>query len=256
MQVGDIKGRRLLHSVLDGPISGGGMAFAPGAPRLISFRDRGITVIDAIKGKPAFEFGNDRHWHIMPTARSADGCRLAATSNKGTIAVWDLVTGKELLERPYKSATPLLSDDGRRLVIVATDGIQSWDVASGEATPIPVKGESRGFLSRDGELLARTGPDRTIQVWDLVKGELRTTFRGHPGSCDHAVFSPDKSRLFTSSSTDDVVRVWHVATGQEIPFALRHSKNITDLRLSSDGANLAAYSSAGVKLWDGTPNAQ
>jgi hypothetical protein len=60
--------------------------------------------------------------------------------------------------------------------------------------------------------------------------------------------APCRGNSFARAGT-----AWDVGTGQEIPFALHHSKAITELRLSPDGRILAAHSPAGVKIWDGTP---
>jgi WD40 repeat protein len=61
--------------------------------------------------------------------------------------------------------------------------------------------------SPDGGLLASSGNDWTMRVWDTKTGALRHTLSGHAAGLPSAAFSPDGS-LLASGSDDGTAAVW------------------------------------------------
>jgi WD40 repeat protein len=57
-----------------------------------------------------------------------------------------------------------------------------------------------------------------------------------------------------SAGDDRVVRIWDVASGEELLSLPGHSNHVRGLTFSDDGCRLASASDDGtVKVWDGTP---
>lgn len=63
----------------------------------------------------------------------------------------------------------------------------------------------------DGSLIAAGSDDNLVRVWELEKGTLINTFKGHTGEVRSVAFTPS-SRL-VSGSDDGSVRLWDVANG-------------------------------------------
>jgi WD40 repeat protein/energy-coupling factor transporter ATP-binding protein EcfA2 len=71
--------------------------------------------------------------------------------------------------------------------------------------------------SRKGKVLASTGLDGTVKIWNAETAELQHTFRGHQKGEEGAYdisFSPGDS-LLASSGRDGAVRIWRIDKGQE-----------------------------------------
>jgi WD40 repeat protein len=69
-------------------------------------------------------------------------------------------------------------------------------------------------FSPDGQLLALSGKDRTVTVWDTKTGELKTTLKGGSKGINGFNFSPDGKLAATRDIIDKKVRLWDVETWQ------------------------------------------
>ncbi|HWY87238.1 MAG TPA: sigma-70 family RNA polymerase sigma factor, partial [Gemmataceae bacterium] len=104
-----------------------------------------------------------------------------ATSSEGTaLHLWDLVRGKELLNKE----------------------------AHGSSIRAVVH-------SPDGRAIASASADQTVRVWDAKTGKPLTKLTGHAGAADAIACSHDGRHLATAAS-DGTVRLWDRSTGREI----------------------------------------
>ncbi len=132
----------------------------------------------------------------------------------------------------------IFSPDGSHAVVIGTDSndvnITGVYTVQGEVLyALAVDARiSRGAVWRaawnpDGARLA-TSTNTLIHLWEAASGELLATLRGHSGNVSSLSWSPDGARLVSSSGNLDVgasdmflsgdrtVRVWDVASGQEL----------------------------------------
>lgn len=149
-----------------------------------------------------------------------------------------------------------LSPDGKTLALV--DGslhIWFYNTAQLSADPRLVDASSHVVsiaFSPDGSLLASGGDqaDKTVRLWDVHNGQLKTTLSGHTDSVQTVAFSPDGS-LLASGSDDNTVRLWDLHSGQLKTTLSGHKDWVSSVTFSLDGLLLASGSADGtVRLWD------
>jgi WD40 repeat protein len=58
-------------------------------------------------------------------------------------------------------------------------------------------------------LLASTGEDRTIRLWDPTTGDQLAVLTGHQNRIDGLAFHPD-GKVLVSGSQDTTVRQWSI----------------------------------------------
>ncbi len=134
-----------------------------------------------------------------------------------------------------------------------------WDLASGEQVTVPnLSGTAPAALSPDGELVAATAPDGSVEVWELAGGLPVQTLR--TGSAPAVMaFSPDGALLATGHTepAGRRVRIWGVEDGRAVAtLSVRVGSEVLYEKLNwalafcPDGSLLATGDvDNNVKLW-------
>lgn len=105
--------------------------------------------------------------------------------------------------------------------------------------------------SPDGELLASTGQDRVVRIWDHRSGQMRAAlFAGHRDWVWCVGWHPDGNQL-ASGGDDGAVRLWDVRSGERLFRLEGHAAGVRSLCWSPDGKLLASGGRDGrVVLWE------
>ncbi|MCA9127218.1 MAG: protein kinase, partial [Planctomycetales bacterium] len=203
---------------------------------------------------------------VNRVAFAREGSRLAATfhplnaQEKDICAlVWDLPDG-QLVQRIDKQNWHIedmaISPNGQSLVLAAFDGVEVWDVETGQRRHS--FGDFTGVehcvaISDDGRIVVSGGGDNMLHLWDAVTGSHLRQLVGHGSAVLSVQFGPDD--LLVSGSRDKTLRVWDAATGKTTAVLSGHQWGVDTLCLSSDGAELVSGSwDTQVKRW-GNPRA-
>jgi len=219
-----------------------------------------------------------RHDRRGSVAFSHDGQLLASASHDGAIRLWDPSAGQQLRTLTGHTApvnSVAFSPDGRLLASASEDGtVRLWDPSAGqglrtlvgriedETLPLQDLTADRPLrpstnvrvinsvaFSPDGELLASSGNDARIHLWNPSTGQRLRTLAGHDEGIRSVVFSPD-GQLLASAGNDKTVKLWDPAVGQQLHTLTGHTAAVRSVAFSPDGQLLASGGEdRTVRLW-------
>ncbi|MEO8699054.1 MAG: protein kinase [Kofleriaceae bacterium] len=181
---------------------------------------------------------------------------LLTASTDGQARIWDLETGKNVVEsirHGGELTTAELSPDGRLVATCGVDGlVRIWEL-DGETKPVlrrTLTGHRAAVeharFDATGTQLATAGRDNTVKTWNVESGQLLATFE-HSDIVRTATFSPDHSQVF-STSNDGTARLWNVARGQA-QHVFEVDLDVSSLAVSRTGAVAVAGADSRIALW-------
>jgi len=206
--------------------------------RLISRPMLGTTIIRTFSGHKA---------GVFACAISPDDRQIASASGDGTLKVWDLAKGEELLTLRGGVGKCAFSPDGQRIVAACSDRtLKLWNAETGEELrTLTLEGHEDPVtacdFSPDGRLIISTSDDLSIRLWDARSGQQLIMLRDIDGeriaeerrastrpfsstmvgvygqfpSINACAFSPCGHR-FVSGWHDKTVKIWETETGEEV----------------------------------------
>ena len=261
------------------------MAFSPDGKRFAvvtgdHVRSGMVRHWDLATGRegPALEASDD----INHVTFSPDGNTIALDT-RGRLSLRNLVDGREMLAveaddlamNPFAPRLAFSPDGSLAAVVCQTANTFEYDlrlleIPSGKVVrimrgsdgkPIPIPGGSTRSLafSADGRRVL-LGTYRRILVWDAASGQLLHAPEEQQDP-QIAAFSPDGSRLATTTRDEGEVALWDTATGQEVftfkcPSCFANS-TVMALAWSADGSTLAIADEFGdLQFWNAAPRSE
>jgi WD40 repeat protein/serine/threonine protein kinase len=151
---------------------------------------------------------------------SPDGRRVAADRSDGSVAVFELPSGKELrrLEHRGKVLRLAFHPDGRRLAVSGEEQPETvavYDTDTGQVVarlehPAGALGVAWGD---GGRLLASGSVNSRVYVWDMERTRLLSELAGHQHAVYRVAFHPGGD-LLVSGSADGTTRLWEPVRGR------------------------------------------
>jgi WD40 repeat protein/tRNA A-37 threonylcarbamoyl transferase component Bud32 len=227
------------------------VAFSHDGKRIVSGSigvNRTVKVWDAEKGHEILELVDHTAGLVHSVTFNRDGQQVVSGHSDGVLKVWDLATGKVILN--FKGHTGVVrsvafNPSGKHLVSGSKDGtLKVWDAESGEEI-LAFRGHtgevSSVAFSPDGRHLVSGSGDKTVRVWDAEQGQSILTLQGHSAQVRDVAFSPD-NQLVISGSFDGTVKVWNSETGRETRTLEGYAGRVITVAFSPDGKRIVSGS--------------
>ena len=199
---------------------------------------------------------------------STDGALLIESLPDGGLRLWSTRSGQWLEDLPSTPKSSLASHVQKGALLLTTQDKKaqlvelpgtSWTLEKTlgdgiEATPFVDRVSALSFSPDGRHLLTGTGVpsrDGEIALWDTQNWDrVRVNDQAHHDTITAFAFSPDGTQ-FASGGTDQMVRVFDIASLEEVKVFEGHTSHVLDvawnpdnLTLASSGADLEA------KIWD------
>jgi serine/threonine protein kinase/WD40 repeat protein len=184
------------------------------------------------------------------------------------LGAWEVSTGRPLWKRPLAEPETTfgrpfaVSPDGRRVAAGISGGrFQVLDTGNGQdlfavqATPERVTALA---FSPDGRFIVSGAAytDSALHIWDAATGTRVGSLEGHRSWVSDLTFSPDGSRL-VSSSADQTLRIWDWPQRVSRGVLRGHRDAVMGLAFLPDGRTLASHTKEGaVFLWNITQSSE
>jgi WD40 repeat protein len=189
-------------------------------------------------------------------ALSPDGKVFATRKGNSLISVWELATGKELIQfqARHKSVSHLwFTPDGKGLVTAGAEPVLDlWDAATGEHRQrLDGTGPSIQALAfaPSGRFLATKAMDRPLRIWGLASGKELRQFDLPAGGASAMTFSSDGK--FLAACQGLTIHLWDMGANRELFPAAGHEGRIDQVQFSPDGRRLTtAGMDRTARVWE------
>jgi WD40 repeat protein len=215
---------------------------ADGTMLAVNYDDGAVWVWDVEHEQCWQKFQVDETW-LQGLALPPDRDRLLTLGNAEELIVWNVSTGKRIATVELDGAKAILmAMVGMTLVTGHEDGrVAFWNLAElhkpQRILPVRLKGFGHHLaLSADGQLLAISDAE-SIEIWDADGKSPRRFLVGALDTVHSLAFSPDGRTLAGTTRYSSSVKLWHIATGQEL-MTIPFEAGAANVSFSLDGRTL------------------
>ena len=243
------------------------MQFSPDGRWLATGSLKGIVKIWNWRTGEAVQTLSDHTSLVTALTFTPDGGQLISGSGDRTLKVWDVGTGENkasIRTGQFIQAIVLDPQNPQRIASAGLDKkIEIWNLQSRrlektfeqEASPIYAldwrPNSQQVAFSPDSSISPeQTNTQRnTVVLFDLARGRLGSTLRGHSDYISFLKFSPSGETLL-SGSWDESIKLWNTQTGELVRSFLENERRILSGDFSNDGKAFIVGSGDGtVKVY-------
>lgn len=251
-----------------------GITGVPAANWIASASQAGEVVVwNWATGQALARFDHGLAMRSRTLACSPDGRYLLMGNDDGLLWRWDWQADASLglLGHTRPVVGVALAAEGKLAVSLAHDAtLCLWQLNSGALQKTIVLdsnyGEPLGLslaLAPDGELAATSSSAVGVDIWELATGQRLFTLDHIVGNVWALAFLPDNKYLLTASDVDEIeaagggtlvnepkIRLWEIATGQEVAQFVGHSGSVHSISISPNGRHfVSGGSDQTIRVW-------
>ena len=179
------------------------------------------------------------------TAMFSSDAKLVLTADGESAKLWDPLSGKQIHQFD-KCRAARLSPNGKQVLISDDEATTLYDIATRkQIIQTKEKRLPTEEFSPDGKYLV-TVSENAARIWNSQTGLEIACYKKHTAKVLAAVFSPD-GKYFLTTSADDTIRMWEMASGNEIVrLKTEPGVSLCYAKVSPDGCRIAMYGLNGL----------
>jgi len=180
-----------------------------------------VRVWDVLGERVLFQ-GTNLDLPLRIGALDSTGRYLAAVTDDGAAAIWDLQTGQPMhsLDRQQQPIAALAfgPTEGQLATVDGTGKVRLWDWPQGtEVRSFTLPGRGTAVTFNDSGTLVAAATDDTAQIWEVATGRLVDTFSDSVhDSITHLAFG-DNDQTLVAISRPGLTEAWNLAEKNDMP---------------------------------------
>lgn len=218
--------------------------------------DKGFQSLsqNQFQGKRIAVLSGHSKW-VFSVCVTPDGQKIVSGSADGTVRVWDINTGKQLMQcasSDWAVRSVCVTPDGKKIVSAGGKLVRIWDINTGNKL-LECIGHTDSInsvcVTPDGKKIISGSDDTTVCIWNIDTGEQIKECQGHTGWVSSVCVTPD-GRKIISGSHDNTIRVWNANSGKLLGVCRGHNDWVSSVCVTSDGSSIISASyDCTIRIW-------